>query len=65
MTVGRNSVLSLGTDDTGKAEQACRIWIDLGKTGVSAALYIDQAQKLQVQGGILLDGTKTAASAES
>lgn len=32
---------------------------------MSAALYIDQAQKLQVQGGILLDGTKTAASAEA
>lgn len=32
---------------------------------MSAALYIDQAQKLQVQGGILLDGTKTAAAAEA
>ena len=66
MTVGRNSVLSLGTDDTGKAEQAfAESALNWGKTGVSAALYIDQAQKLQVQGGILLDGTKTAASAEA
>lgn len=66
MTVGRNSVLSLGTDDTGKAEQAfAESELTWGKTGVSAALYIDQAQKLQVQGGILLDGTKTAASAEA
>ena len=66
MTVGRNSVLSLGTDDIGKAEQAfAESELTWGKTGVSAALYIDQAQKLQVQGGILLDGTKTAASAEA
>ena len=66
MTVGRNSVLSLGTDDTGKAEQAfAESELTWGKTGVSAALYIDQAQKLQGQGGILLDGTKTAASAEA
>ena len=66
MTVGLNSVLSLGTDDTGKAEQAfAESELTWGKTGVSAALYIDQAQKLQVQGGILLDGTKTAASAEA
>lgn len=66
MTVGRNSVLSLGTDDTGKAEQAfAESELTWGETGVSAALYIDQAQKLQVQGGILLDGTKTAASAEA
>lgn len=66
MTVGRNSVLSLGTDDTGKVEQAfAESELTWGKTGVSAALYIDQAQKLQVQGGILLDGTKTAASAEA
>ena len=55
MTVGRNSVLSLGTDDTGKAEQAfAESELTWGKTGVSAALYIDQAQKLQVQGGICL-----------
>lgn len=66
MTVGRNSVLSLGTDDTGKAEQAfAESELTWGETGVSAALYIDQAQKLQVQGGILLDGTKTAAAAEA
>lgn len=66
MTVGRNSVLSLGTDDTGKAEQAfAESELTWGETGVSAALYIDQAQKLQGQGGILLDGTKTAASAEA
>lgn len=66
MTVGRNSVLSLGTDDTGKAEQAfAESELTWGKNGVSAALYIDQAQKLQVQGGILLDGTKTAAAAEA
>lgn len=66
MTVGRNSVLSLGTDDTGKAEQAfAESELTWGQTGVSAALYIDQAQKLQVQGGILLDGTKTAAAAEA
>ena len=66
MTVGRNSVLSLGTDDTGKAEQAfAESELTWGETGVSAALYIDRAQKLQVQGGILLDGTKTAAAAEA
>ena len=66
MTVGRNSVLSLGTYDTGKAEQAfAESELTWGETGVSAALYIDQAQKLQVQGGILLDGTKTAAAAEA
>lgn len=66
MTVGRNSVLSLGTDDTGKAEQAfAESELTWGENGVSAALYIDQAQKLQVQGGILLDGTTTAAAAEA
>lgn len=39
MTVGRNSVLSLGTDDTGKAEQAfAESELTWGKTGVSAAV---------------------------
>lgn len=61
MTVGQNSVLSLGTTDTSKAEAAFAatglIW---GKNDITAALYIDAAQTLDnSKGGIKVDGTLT------
>lgn len=65
LTVGRNSVLSLGTDDTGKAEQTfAESELTWGQNGVSAALYIDKAQILDAsKGGIYVDGTEDKAAA--
>ena len=66
MTVGRNSVLSLGTDDTAKAETAfSETGLTWGENGVSAALYIDRAQQLAASGGLYIDGNKDAAAAEA
>lgn len=67
LTVGRNSVLILGTDDTGKAEQTfAESELTWGQNGVSAALYIDKAQQLDAsKGGLYIDGTKTAAAASA
>lgn len=67
LTVGRNSVLSLGTDDTGKAEQTfAESELTWGQNGVSAALYIDKAQTLDTsKGGIYVDGTEDKAAAEA
>ena len=64
LTVGQNSVLSLGTTDTSKAEAAFAatglIW---GKNDITAALYIDTAQTLDnSNGGIKVDGTLTHES---
>ena len=64
MTVGRNSVLSLGTDDTAKAETAfSETGLTWGEKGVSAALYIDRAQQLAASGGLYIDGNKDTAAA--
>ncbi|WP_288922341.1 autotransporter domain-containing protein [uncultured Phascolarctobacterium sp.] len=64
LTVGQNSVLSLGTADTAKAEAAFTdtglIW---GKNDITAALYIDYEQTMDsTKGGIKVDGSLTHAS---
>lgn len=61
LTVGQNSVLSLGTTDTSKAEAAfAATGLTWGKNDITAALYIDTAQTLDnSNGGIKVDGTMT------
>lgn len=64
LTVGQNSVLSLGTADTAKAEAAFTdtglIW---GQNDITAALYIDYEQTMDsTKGGIKVDGSLTHAS---
>ena len=61
LTVGQNSVLSLGTTDTSKAEAAfAATGLTWGKNDITAALYIDAAQTLDnSNGGIKVDGTLT------
>lgn len=64
LTVGQNSVLSLGTADTAKAEAAFAdtglIW---GQNDITAALYIDYEQTMDsTKGGIKVDGSLTHAS---
>lgn len=61
LTVGQNSVLSLGTTDTSKAEAAfAATGLTWGKNDITAALYIDTAQTLDnSNGGIKVDGTLT------
>lgn len=61
LTVGQNSVLSLGTTDTSKAEAAfAATGLNWGQNDITAALYIDTAQTLDnSKGGIKVDGTLT------
>lgn len=61
LTVGQNSVLSLGTTDTSKAEEAfAATGLNWGQNDITAALYIDVAQTLDnSNGGIKVDGTLT------
>ncbi|WP_455655490.1 autotransporter domain-containing protein [Phascolarctobacterium sp.] len=64
LTVGQNSVLSLGTTDTSKAEAAfAATGLNWGQNDITAALYIDTAQTLGSEtgkeGGIKVDGTLT------
>ena len=61
LTVGQNSVLSLGTTDTSKAEAAfAATGLTWGQNDITAALYIDAAQTLDnSNGGIKVDGTLT------
>lgn len=61
LTVGQNSVLSLGTTDTSKAEAAfAATGLTWGQNDITAALYIDTAQTLDnSKGGIKVDGTLT------
>lgn len=62
LTVGQNSVLSLGTTDTAKAEAAfAATGLTWGQNDISAALYIDAAQTLDSTkgGGITVDGSLT------
>lgn len=66
LTVGQNSVLTLGETDTSKAE---KVFADTGLTwgtdGITAALYIDTAQSIDsINGGIKIDGTLTHGSAD-
>lgn len=62
LTVGQNSVLSLGTTDTAKAEAAfAATGLTWGQNDITAALYIDAAQTLDGTkgGGITVDGSLT------
>lgn len=60
LTVGQNSVLSLGTTDTTKAEAAfAATGLTWGANSVTAALYIDSEQRLNSNGGITVDGSLT------
>lgn len=61
LTVGQNSVLSLGTTDTAKAEAAfAATGLTWGQNDITAALYIDAAQTLDsTKGGITVDGSLT------
>lgn len=62
LTVGQNSVLSLGTTDTAKAEAAfTATGLSWGQNDITAALYIDAAQTLDGTkgGGITVDGSLT------
>lgn len=61
LTVGQNSVLSLGTTDTSKAEASfAATGLTWGQNDITAALYIDAAQTLDnSNGGIKVDGTLT------
>lgn len=64
LTVGQNSVLSLGTTDTAKAEAAfAATGLTWGEKDITAALYIDAAQTLDnSNGGLKVDGTLTHGS---
>lgn len=64
LTVGQNSVLSLGTTDISKAETAfAATGLTWGQNDITAALYIDTAQTLDsTNGGIAVDGSLTHAS---
>lgn len=64
LTVGQNSVLTLGETDTSKAE---KVFTDTGLTwgadGITAALYIDTAQSIDsTNGGLKVDGSLTHES---
>lgn len=64
LTVGQNSVLSLGTADTAKAEAAFTdTGLTWGQNDITAALYIDYEQTMDsTKGGIKVDGSLTHAS---
>ncbi len=64
LTVGQNSVLSLGTTDTSKAEAAfAATGLTWGQNDITAALYIDATQTLDnSNGGLKVDGTLTHES---
>lgn len=64
LTVGQNSVLSLGTADTAKAEAAFTdTGLTWGKNDITAALYIDYEQTMDsTKGGIKVDGSLTHVS---
>ncbi|WP_418815299.1 autotransporter domain-containing protein [Phascolarctobacterium faecium] len=64
LTVGQNSVLSLGTADTAKAEAAFTdTGLTWGQNDITAALYVDYEQTMDsTKGGIKVDGSLTHAS---
>lgn len=64
LTVGQNSVLSLGTADTAKAEATFTdTGLTWGQNDITAALYIDYEQTMDsTKGGIKVDGSLTHAS---
>lgn len=64
LTVGQNSVLSLDTADTAKAEAAfADTGLTWGQNDITAALYIDYEQTMDsTKGGIKVDGSLTHVS---
>lgn len=66
LTVGQNSVASLGTESITAAQQAFanshQSW---GEKGITAALYLDQPVTLASNGGVKVDGSLTESASTS
>lgn len=66
LTVGRNSLASLGTADTSKAIAAFKATgLKWSENGISAALYLAKPVTLSSGGGIKVDGTATNIATDS
>lgn len=66
LTVGRNSLASLGTADSSKAIAAFgATGLNWGENDISAALYLAKPVTVDAIGGIKVDGTATDVTANS
>ena len=66
LTVGRNSLASLGTADSSKAIAAFgATGLNWGQNDISAALYLAKPVTVGTTGGIKVDGTATDVTANS
>lgn len=66
LTVGRNSLASLGTADSSKAISAFgATGLKWGENDISAALYLAKPVTVDATGGIKVDGTATDVTANS
>ena len=66
LTVGRNSLASLGTADSSKAIAAFgATGLNWGENDISAALYLAKPVTVDTTGGIKVDGTATDVTANS
>lgn len=66
LTVGRNSLASLGTPDTSEAMEVFgKTGLTWGKDDTTAALYLATPVKLGANGGIKVDGTATNIATDS
>lgn len=66
LTVGRNSLASLGTADSSKAIAAFgATGLNWGENDISAALYLAKPVTVDATGGIKVDGTATDVTANS
>ncbi len=66
LTVGRNSLASLGTADSSKAIAAFgATGLKWGQNDISAALYLAKPVTVDAAGGIKVDGTATDVTANS
>ena len=66
LTVGRNSLASLGTADSSKAISAFgAAGLKWGENDISAALYLAKPVTVDATGGIKVDGTATDVTANS
>ena len=66
LTVGRNSLASLGTADSSKAIAAFgATGLNWGENDISAALYLAKSVTVDATGGIKVDGTATDVTANS
>lgn len=66
LTVGRNSLASLGTADSSKAIAAFGgTGLKWGQNDISAALYLAKPVTVGITGGIKVDGTATDVTANS